>query len=304
LKHFVSRRTLIKAAATISASLVAAGCQTAQVRDPFTDHFAELEAQHGGRLGVAFVDTSTGRITGYRMHERFGMCSTFKLPLAGVLLREADAGRLSLDEVLPFTEADMVSHAPVTRKHLSEGGMTIRALAEATQKTSDNPAANLLLKRLGGPDAFTQKLRDLGDMTTRLDRYETAMNIVPTGEVRDTTSPIAMAKLISHLLAPDTLSYEGRSTLIQWMRDTATGKNRLRAGLPESWRPGNKTGTAYHKSMANKYNDVAAFWPDRDTPVIVAAYYEGPGHFAAVRRKDEAVLMEVGKLASEWAKET
>ncbi|MEM9054433.1 MAG: class A beta-lactamase [Pseudomonadota bacterium] len=303
LQNQISRRHLVKLGAIASASFLVPGCRNVARPDPLKDRFSQLEAQHGGRLGVTFLDTATGRTAGHRMTERFGLCSTFKLPLAGVILREADAGRLSLDTILPITEDDMVSHAPVTKKHIDTGGMSLKALAEATQKTSDNPAANLLLNYLGGPDAFTQKLRDLGDMTTRLDRYETAMNIVPPGEVRDTTTPLAMAQLIARFLAPDTLSAESRETLIQWMRDTATGKNRLKAGLPPEWKPGNKTGTAYHKSMPNKYNDVAVAWPEANAPVIIACYYEGPEHVLAVRPEDEAVLKYVGEIASTWALE-
>ena len=69
--------------------------------------------------------------------------------------------------------------------------MTIRALAEATQKTSDNAAANLLLKQIGGPAGLTQFYRRHGDSMTRLDRYEPEMNAFKEGDPRDTTSPYA-----------------------------------------------------------------------------------------------------------------
>ncbi len=298
-----SRRHLLATGAVTGSWLLLGGCAstTAHATVPAPE-FAALETRAGGRLGIYCLDTLSGQSCGHRATERFGMCSTFKLPLAGVILYEADAGRLSLDEVLPYSEADMVSHAPVTRLHLAEGGMTIGALAEATQKTSDNPAANLLLARLGGPEAFTAKLRAFGDTVTRLDRLEPVMNLVPPGEVRDTTSPAAMTALVARLFGPDLLSRSSRETLARWTRETETGLKRLRAGLPADWMSGDKTGTASHESMPNKHNDVAIAWPPERERVVIAGYYEAPGYFGDMRAEDDAVLAEAGQLCADWVR--
>lgn len=298
----LTRRYLLGTAAATGSWLMLGGCSSSgvQTRAVPAPDFAALEARAGGRLGIQCLDTSSGRSTGHRINERFGMCSTFKLPLAGVILDEAAAGRLSLDEVLPYTEADMLSYAPVTRRHIAQGGMTIGALAEAAQVTSDNTAANLLLARLGGPEAFTAKLRALGDCVTRLDRLEGMLNLVPPGEVRDTTTPAAMAALVARLFGPDFLPTDRRETLARWTRDTQTGLKRLRAGLPAEWNPGDKTGTAIHETMANKHNDVAIAWPPERGLVVIAAYYDAPGYFDTMRAEDDAVLAEAGRVCADW----
>ena len=140
----------------------------------------------------------------------------------------------------------------------------------------------------------------------RLDRYETQMNFVPPGEVRDTATPEGMGLILANLIAPEEGSTRGlspasREKLIQWMVDTTTGMKRIRAGLPPEWRAGDKTGTADWKGMPNKVNDVAAIWPTPGgDPVIVVAFYEAPGEFEGTRDQDQAVLAEVGKLAAIW----
>lgn len=289
-------------AGAIGASL-AAGCASAEEQ---VDLIALLEKKSGGRLGVFVLDTATGLAQTHRGKEPFGMCSTFKLPLAGVVLREADAGRLDLNERIAFTQADMVNYAPVTSRHLAQGWMTVEALAEAAQKTSDNVAANLLIRKLGGPEGVTAKVREVYPHGFRLDRYETQMNFVPPGEVRDTATPEGMGLILANLIAPEEGSTKGltpasRAKLEQWMVDTATGAKRIRAGLPPEWRAGDKTGTADAKGMPNKVNDVAAIWPTPDgDPVIVVAFYEAPGEFEGTRDQDQAVLAEVGRLAAMW----
>jgi beta-lactamase class A len=103
---------------------------------------------------------------------------------------------LNLEEILTYSEADLLPWAPVTRKNLAKGGLSISALAQAAQEMSDGVAANLLIKRLGGPAAVTAKFREMGDSVTRLDRYEPDLGLVLSADVRDTTTPLAYAQLV------------------------------------------------------------------------------------------------------------
>jgi beta-lactamase class A len=223
--------------------------------------------------------------------------------LAAVLLRESDHGRVDLQQKISVTQSDMVPHAPVTSRALNEGSMTLHALAQATQVTSDNPAANLIIRHLGGTDAVTQLFRALGDTETRLDRTEPHMNLVPPGEVRDTTTPETIAATVLRLFTSDLLKPASRELLFAWMQETRTGMKRLRAGLPPNWKAGDKTGTGITAGMANKHNDVALFWPDaKRAPVVIAAYYEAPGYFDSMRAQDDAVLRQVGEQVAAWVR--
>jgi beta-lactamase class A len=253
------------------------------------------------RLGVCLLDTVTGETAGHRMDEYFAMCSTFKLALVAACLREAERGRLDLDRVLAYTEADLLPWAPATRKHLASGGMSIAALAQAAQELSDGVAANLLVRHLGGPAAVTAKFRDMGDSVTRLDRYEPELGLVLSADLRDTTSPLAMAQLVARITTGDLLKPESRERLLLWMQNTATGPHRLRAGLPAEWRPGNKTGTGRAEGTTNKCNDVAIAFPPGRAPIVIAAYFDSGEYTPQVERRHEAVLADVGRLAAEWA---
>lgn len=264
-----------------------------------SDELALLETRVGGRLGVSVYEPATQFLAGHRLDERFGMCSTFKLPLAGLLLREIDEGRLTADQFIPYTEADMVPYAPVTGKFLAQGGMRVIDLAEAAQTTSDNVAANLLLRLIEGPAGFTSRLRETGDGVTRLDRFEPELNFVPQGEVRDTSTPRAMAETVAQFVFGEVLPEESRALLIDWMEKTRTGRRRIRAGLPPSWRSGDKTGTALAKGMPNKYNDIAAIWTSSAEGLVIVGYYEADGEYDELRRRDEAVLADVGRIVAE-----
>lgn len=262
---------------------------------------ARLERSAGGRLGVALLDVGSGALLGHRADDRFALCSTFKLPLVGAILHAVDGGRLQADQWVPLHAADRVAHAPVTGPRLAQGGMGLLELAEAAQTTSDNIAANVLLALLGGPAGLTATLRALGDPTTRLDRFEPHMNRVTGQDPRDTTSPSAMARTTATLLTSDWLSPAARTRLTGWMEATATGQRRLRAGLPTDWRSGDKTGTGLDAGLPDRINDVAIAWPPGGrAPLVLAAYYETAQPHTRVRARDEAVLAEVGRIATAW----
>jgi beta-lactamase class A len=263
---------------------------------PFEDAVRDLEARAGGQLGVALL-VGEDPVVGHRLDERFALCSTFKLPLVAAILEQVERGDAALDEFVPFGEADLVPHAPVVEERLAQGGAPLQVLLEAAQKLSDNAAANLLLRRVGGPEGFTAILRRWGDPTTRLDRWETELNVVGPGEEHDTTTPAAMARLVRTVLFGEVLTPASRERLIGWMVDTQTGAARLRAGVPAGWRAGDKMGTASSEGLTNRVNDVAVVFPPDRTPMVIAAYYRGPVYSGSTRAEDQAVLAEVGRLA-------
>lgn len=287
----------------VAVMLVACAGQSSSSLDNASRALAELEQASGGRLGVYALDTGSGRTLAWRGDERFGMCSTFKLLLAAVVLQAHERGEIDGRATIAFGQEDLVPHAPVISAKLAEGshGMSAIELARATQLTSDNVAANLLIRDLGGPEAITARWRAMDDHVTRLDRYEPEMNRVPDGELRDTTTPQAMAETVARLMGDEVLSAAGRDELAGWLVETQTGLKRLRAGFPADWRAGDKTGSAIWAGMANKTNDVAVLWPPGRAPVIVAAYYDADGHHpGGIRAQDEEVLAQVGRIVAEW----
>lgn len=56
------------------------------------------------------------------------------------------------------------------------------------------------MKSLGSPSGVTQFAREIGDQASRLDRWETQLIEAAIGDVRNTTSPAAMAETLQKLL--------------------------------------------------------------------------------------------------------
>ncbi len=249
---------------------------------------AHLEARHGGRLGVCAE--RGGRRVGWRADERFAYCSTFKLFLAAAVLGRVQQGRERLDRVVAVHERDLVPHAPVTGP-AAGSGLSIEQLCRATVETSDNPAANILLRELGGLETFQAWYRGIGDGTTRVDRYETALNSALPGDPRDTTTPGQTVANLGKVLLGGVLALDHLQLLRRWLLDTPTGAGRIRAGVPAGWRVAHKTGTG----SRNSYNDIGLAEPPSGPPVAIAVYYTGAAD--ASPEQLDGVVAEAARLA-------
>ncbi|MEO7065280.1 MAG: class A beta-lactamase [Rhodanobacter sp.] len=249
---------------------------------------AALESKHGGRLGVAILDTHNGHRIAHRGDERFLMCSTFKLLLVAAVLARVDGGVEKLGRRIVFDKGALLGWAPVTGMNVGAPGMTVQGLCEAAVMLSDNTAANVLLEAMDGPASVTAYVRSLGDKLTRLDHNEPLVN-QEHGE-QDTTTPWAMLQTMQKVLLEDALSEPSRAMLMSWLALNQTGAQSLRAGLPTDWRFGDKTGAS-----GDATNDVAIVWPPHREPLLVTAYYRADKRDSAQRK---AVLADVGSVVA------
>jgi beta-lactamase class A len=264
----ISRRRFVGSALISCTALAAPAFAAKYSAADLAARFAAIEKETGGRLGIAGVDTYTGRSFSYRAQERFVMCSTFKVLAASAVLARVDRKKEDLSRRIVFSASDVIDGSPITKDHADGNGMTLAELCAAALDYSDNTAANLLLTALGGPAAVTAYARSLGDRMTRLDRTEPTLNEATPGDPRDTTTPSAMLANLRLLLLGRVLRRDSRDQLTNWMIDNKTGDERLRAGFPRDWRIGDKTGSGEHGTA----NDIAIAWPPNRMPIIVAVY--------------------------------
>ncbi|EYT65555.1 beta-lactamase [Curtobacterium flaccumfaciens UCD-AKU] len=254
------------ASAPASAAASAPGA-AAPATDPATDPaaaraFASLERRYDARLGITAVDTGSGRTLVHRAGERFAFASTVKVFIAAAVLDGSSDADLAT--VVHYDRGDLLEYAPVTSEHV-DTGMTVRELIDAALRSSDNTAANLLVERLGGPDAVERWLRGIGDRTTSVDRVEPDLNQATPGDRRDTTTPERFAADLRAVLLGDVLDAADRRVLRDAMLGSTTGDATIRAGVDPSWRVADKTGTASYGVR----NDIAVVTPPGRAPIVL-----------------------------------
>lgn len=227
------------------------------------ERFDRLEQRFDARLGVYAVDTATGEEVTHRADERFAYASTHKALSAGVVLRRNSIG--GLNRRIHYSASDLVTYSPITKEHV-DTGMTLRGVMDAAIRYSDNTAANLLFRELGGPAALQDALRGIGDTTIHVDRVEPELNRTSPGDIRDTSTARAMAESLRKFTTGDVLSADKRAILNEMLRTAKLTGDLIRAGVPSDWEVGDKSGAADYGTR----NDVAVIRPPGRAPIMLA----------------------------------
>ncbi|WP_157252959.1 class A beta-lactamase [Nonomuraea typhae] len=260
-----------------------------------------LEGAYEGRIGAVAIDLATGRTVGYRAGERFPFNSMFKVYACAAVLakaRRSDPGLM--DRIVRWQPGEVMDNGPETKEY-TDTGMTPAQLCRAGITKSDGLAGNLLLKQIGGPSGLTGYFRSIGDRTSRLDRFEPHLTEWKPGEQRDTTTPEAAARSFTRITTGDALDTRDRERLVAWLRDSVTGAERIKAGLPKTWTVGDKTGTG-GASNHGTANDVAIAWPPGATqPIIISVLTNRtanglPADQKVIAKTATALAKALGKL--------
>ena len=252
---------------------------------PAEEAFKELEGQFDARLGVYAVEIETETSISYRADERFAFASTYKALAAGAMLKQKEMD--DLDQIITYTKDDLVKYSPITEKH-TDKGMSLREIVDAAIRYSDNTAGNLLFKELGGPAGFEAALREIGDTVTESERLEPDLNLTVPGETRDTSTPRALAASLQAFAVGDMLSSEKKALLNDWLAGNTTGDHLIRAGVPEAWAVGDKSGAASYGTR----NDIAIVRPPDRSPIVIAILSDRRSKDAEY---DDALIAEAAK---------
>ena len=274
-------------------ALLATGCgasPTASEQSRASLELLRAELGQRARLGVAALDTGSGRTFQFDADSRYAMCSTFKLPLAAAILAEAEAGRLQLER-RDSLRAGRPSRPCAGRARAICRGEDCRSSSSAPRSSRSATTAPPTCCSAGSAvrPRLTAFIRRSGDRVTRLDRYEEELNTNLPGDARDTTTPAAMVGLMQALLLGDVLTAPSRARLTGWMEGATTGLRRLRAGLPPGWRAGDKTGNGANGAA----NDIAIAWPPGRPPILIASFISGAEVDDAARHAAHAAVGRV-----------
>jgi beta-lactamase class A len=289
---------------------------------------ARVSTPIGGKVGVAAwkLDGKGERVL-VNAGERYPMASTFKIAVAGAILAQVDAGKLKLDQLVPVQPNDIVPSDGIATLAVHPGiSLSVHNLLELMLTLSDNTATDVLTRLAGGPPAATAWVRKQGIEDQRIDRdtatllraffdlpagpftqvYEEAAKKDPQLEdrgnhpnpafdhdVRDTSTPTAMAQLLTKIFNQQTLSASSTKVLIEIMQRCHTGAGRLLGRLPAGTVVAHKTGT-----IGGTVNDVGVITlPDNKGQVVIAVFIKESDKSMEAREK---VIADIARSVRDY----
>lgn len=335
----LGRRDLLIAGASLALAGCGQGKPLTASRTPRLD-MKRLDSEIGalavraapGVLGFGLMNLESGEFW-VRLGDRtFPMQSVFKMIVGAAVLSEVDAGRVRLDEIITLTEKELSPPwSPIADAWPGRSDYTVDELLTLAVSISDSTAADLLMKRIGGPGAITAWLQGANINEVHVDRYErelqpdvvglasfrpawkgaaafeAAMATVPPqkrlaavraamADPRDSSTPRGMLAFLRRLDNGELLSAASTRKLLAIMLGTPRGSDRIKAGLPKGVRFAHKIGTwgGPQGGLSEAYNDVGIFTlPDRRS-YAVAAFLTGS---TAPERERATLFADLGRVA-------
>ncbi|MEO8179995.1 MAG: class A beta-lactamase [Deltaproteobacteria bacterium] len=212
---------------------------------------AELIGNAGGKIGISVVHVESGRSVTVGGQQWLPLQSVFKLPLAVAVLRDVQAGQVSLDQMLTVRAEDRAPGVTMNEQKWEQvpRGVSVRQLLEYSLVDSDNTSSDKLLDLIGGPQKLTERMQSLGFEGIAVRAPTKAMSA--SGELPNEATPEALARLLARLERGEVLEAPQQALLWDLMGRARTGKRRIRAGLPPGTRVLNKTGTGGNGTVTN-----------------------------------------------------
>jgi beta-lactamase class A len=175
-------------------------------------------------VGIAALDLNTGESLSIKGDTPFPMASTVKVAIAALYLSQVDHRQKTLDDTIQ--------------------GVPVRTLMNKMLIYSDNRAADILFKDVGGPSAVHHWLVKNDIQGVRVDRTiaQLLADKRDLWDHRDSSTPKAMVELLRRIYKGQLISVESRNYLLGVMAKCQTGKNRMKWLLPEGT-VADKTGT-------------------------------------------------------------
>ena len=295
---------------------------------------AAIEKQSQGRLGVALLDLKDRKTWSHRGAESFPMQSVFKWPLAVAALQLVEAGKLKLDQKITIKRSEFsLYHSPLAKAFKGDSNAyPLRELIALAAGESDNTAADILMREIGGPKAVTAMLKGGGISGISVDRYERQFQPEVFGlpgfgwndvidepayrarlsaldpkkrqsalqaafkDKRDSATPEASVLFIEAQAKGNWLREPAHNALIdKVVTETKSGLDRIRAGLPESARFAHKTGSGLTMDGVNHaLNDIGLVTLPNGRVFAIAVYLAGS---TADAKQREATHAAVARLA-------
>jgi beta-lactamase class A len=283
-----------------------------------------------GVLGFGMMNLESGQSWTWEGERRFPMQSVFKMLVGAAVLAEVDAGRMALDEAISIGAKDLSPpRSPIADAWPGRAVYSAEELLVAAVSDSDNTAADVLMKRIGGPGAVSGWLQAQKIEEVRVDRYErelqpealglasfrpawkgasfdTALATVPQAQrlaaaeaylrdPRDTATPRGMMVFLSRLDAGELLSPGSTRRLITIMANSPRGPERLEAGFPKGVTFAHKIGTgSSFGGRTSAYNDVGIFTLADKRSYAITAFLTAS---TANDRARAALLADLGRAA-------
>lgn len=227
------------------------------------------------KIAVASINVETGDTFYYNATDRVPTQSTIKFPLAIMIMKQVDSGKISLDEKFTLTREELAIPGGKTLTEALHGGnsMKVHSLLEYMTHVSDNISFFGLTRRVGGGKKIEEYIKSIGLQGIGVTQREGEPYVDFSNPYDTWCTPQDMAKLMVKFYKGELMSKTSTDTLRSIMERTTGGTKRIKGLLPEGTIVAHKTGSSDTKDGKTiAINDIGIVTLPNGQHVAMAIY--------------------------------
>ena len=230
----------------------------AKAQHPLTKELDLLLQGKQAKVGVAVVFEGRDTFT-YNNQYHYPLMSVFKFHQALAVMNYLDTRQLPLETEIYVRKADLLpdTYSPLRdARPAGEFNISVGELLRYSISESDNNACDILFRYIGGTGVVDKYIRTLGIEDFKIEANEEKLNEAFEYQYINWTTPFAAVQVLEKFCTETLFQHSGyKEFLEKLMTGTVTGKDKLKAGLPQEVVLGHKTGSSGRNESGLKAGD-------------------------------------------------
>lgn len=255
------------------------------------------------KVGLSIIGDNGKDTLSINGNKRFPMQSVFKFHIALAVLSQIEQGKFSLDQIIKIEEHQMLPglYSPLREKYPKGVSLKISEILKYTVSLSDNVGCDVLLKLIGGPQVVENFITEKGFKDFSVKINEEVMQSNWDLQFKNWTTPKTSTQILAFFYDNDKkiLSAEHHDFIWAIMKQTETGKNRLKGQLPEGTVVAHKTGWSgtNKEGITAAVNDIGVIFLPNGRHYFISVFITDSKEDTAANEK---IIADISKVVYDY----
>jgi len=279
------------------------GRASAQTTDALRQKLQQIVSTKNAVVGVSIIGNNGKDTLSLNGARHFPLQSVFKFHIALAVLSQIDKGKFSLDQKIKIEKKDLLPdlYSPIREKYPNGASLTIAEILENTVSSSDNVGCEVLLRLLGGPQVVEEYFtkNKFKDVSIKINEEVQQANW--DLQFQNWTTPKAANEVLAafYYNKKKLLSQKSYDFIWKTMRDTETGKARIKGQLPKGTIVAHKTGSsgANKEGLTAAVNDIGIVFLPNGRHFFISVFVTNSKENADTNEK---IIADIAKAAWDY----
>ena len=254
-------------------------------------------------MGVAIYGLGNGDTLTLNGNKHYPMQSVFKFHIALAVLSRIDKGGFSFDQKIEIAKKDLLPglYSPIRDKYPNGATLMVSEIMEYAVSKSDNVGCDVLLRLLGGPavvDGFFAR-NNFKDISIKIN--EEVMQNNWDMQFQNWTTPKTANEVLAAFYhnKKNLLSAKSHGFIWKVMKETETGKEKLKGQLPKGTVVAHKTGWSgvNKEGITAASNDIGIVFLPNGQHFFISVFVAGSKEDTATNEK---IIADIAKAAWDY----